>query len=53
MTNEQILQLAAEAGLAAIVGGKRDAFYAPPESILRFAKMLMNETSKEIANVAG
>lgn len=46
MNRERILGLSAQAGLVAVINGKRDAFYAPPENIYSFAKMIMEECAK-------
>ena len=48
MTEAKMMELAAKAGLVAIVGGKIDASYAPPENIKKFARLVMEEFDREL-----
>ena len=51
MTKDRMMELAAAAQLGSIVGGKLDAYYAPPAAIQKFAELIIDETIKELANV--
>lgn len=47
MTDEQILKFAAQSKLCAVVGGKVDAYYAPPSHIIAFARMVYDLAKTE------
>ena len=43
MNDARILELAAQAKLSSVINGKVDAYYAPPDRIIEFADLIINE----------